>query len=135
MPTPNKGNVGGLIGKVGESGNGMLRIADSHTNGVVYLDHSVAVADHNIGTFIGNADDVYNVGYVESNGLSSGLISNINLNSDNVDSYTYLKKMCVEGLKKRFGNTVREIYKERLKYELEVINKMGFCDYFLIVFD
>ena len=57
------------------------------------------------------------------------------INTDNVDSYTYLKKMCIEGLKKRFGTTVREIYKQRLKYELDIINKMGFCDYFLIVSD
>ena len=57
------------------------------------------------------------------------------INEDNVDSYTYLKKMCIEGLKKRFGATVRQIYKERLKYELDIINKMGFCDYFLIVSD
>jgi len=57
------------------------------------------------------------------------------INEDNVDSYTYLKKMCIDGLKKRFGTSVREIYKDRLKYELGVINKMGFCDYFLIVSD
>ena len=57
------------------------------------------------------------------------------INEEGVDSYTYLKKMCIEGLKKRFGNTVREIYKQRLKYELDIINKMGFCDYFLIVSD
>ena len=56
-------------------------------------------------------------------------------NEEGVDSYSYLKKMCIEGLKKRFGNTVRQVYKDRLKYELEVINKMGFCDYFLIVSD
>ena len=52
-----------------------------------------------------------------------------------MDSYTYLKKKCIEGLKHHFGNTVKEIYKKRLKYELEIINKMGFCDYFLIVSD
>ena len=52
-----------------------------------------------------------------------------------LDSYNFLKKKCIEGLKKHFGNTVKEIYKTRLKYELEVINKMGFCDYFLIVSD
>lgn len=52
-----------------------------------------------------------------------------------VNSYTYLKKKCIEGLKHHFGNTVKEIYKTRLKYELEIINKMGFCDYFLIVSD
>ncbi len=56
-------------------------------------------------------------------------------NPDNTDSYTYLKKMCVEGLKKHFGNSVSIIYKDRLKYELDIINKMGFCDYFLIVSD
>ena len=56
-------------------------------------------------------------------------------NEEGVDSYTYLKKKCIEGLKHHFGSTVKQIYKERLKYELEIINKMGFCDYFLIVSD
>lgn len=54
---------------------------------------------------------------------------------ENIDSYTYLKKKCIEGLKHHFGSTVKQIYKDRLKYELEIINKMGFCDYFLIVSD
>jgi len=57
------------------------------------------------------------------------------INDEDVDSYTYLKKKCIEGLKKHFGSTVREVYKDRLKYELDIINKMGFCDYFLIVSD
>ena len=57
------------------------------------------------------------------------------VNELGIDSYSYLKKKCIEGLKKHFGNTVKEIYKTRLKYELEIINKMGFCDYFLIVSD
>ena len=54
---------------------------------------------------------------------------------NNYDSYTYLKKLCIRGLKKRFGNQVQRIYIDRLNHELEVINKMGFCDYFLIVWD
>lgn len=57
------------------------------------------------------------------------------INEEGIDSYTYLKKKCIVGLKYHFGTTVKEIYKTRLKYELEVINKMGFCDYFLIVSD
>jgi len=57
------------------------------------------------------------------------------ITEENIDSYTYLKKKCIEGLKKHFGTTVRQIYKDRLKYELDIINKMGFCDYFLIVSD
>ena len=54
---------------------------------------------------------------------------------DSLDSYTYLKKLCIDGLKKIFGNTVNKIYVGRLKKELEIINKMGFCNYFLIVWD
>ncbi len=54
---------------------------------------------------------------------------------DGVDSYTYLKKLCIEGLKRIFGSKVGSLYQERLKYELDIINKMGFCNYFLIVYD
>ena len=54
---------------------------------------------------------------------------------DNMDSYDYLKKLCIQGLKRIFGSSVSTIYKDRLKYELEVINKMGFCNYFLVVWD
>lgn len=52
-----------------------------------------------------------------------------------LDSYTYLKQLCKEGLKRIFGQTVNEAYITRLKYELNVINSMGFCDYFLVVCD
>lgn len=56
-------------------------------------------------------------------------------NEDGVDSYTYLKKKCIEGLKNKFGDKISSKYQERLKMELNVINQMGFCDYFLIVYD
>ena len=54
---------------------------------------------------------------------------------DGMDSYSYLKKLCVDGLKKIFGDTVSKKYVQRLKYELDIINKMGFCNYFLVVSD
>ena len=54
---------------------------------------------------------------------------------NNMNSFEYLKKLCIEGLKKIFGQTANKIYIDRLKYELEIINKMGFCNYFLIVWD
>ena len=57
------------------------------------------------------------------------------INPDNLNSYSYLKKLCIEGLKKHVGNKTTSIYQNRLKYELDIINKMGFCDYFLIVYD
>ncbi len=56
-------------------------------------------------------------------------------NEEGIDSYSYLKKKCIEGLRKKFGNTVQSKYQTRLKKELDIIQKMGFCDYFLIVYD
>lgn len=51
---------------------------------------------------------------------------------------SYLRQLCLEGLVKRYGKTYDEIdavYRERLEYELGIIDKMGFPDYFLIVAD
>lgn len=52
---------------------------------------------------------------------------------ENQSPHRYLTKLCEEALEKRYG--AHEVAKERLKYELAVINKMGFSDYFLIVSD
>lgn len=51
------------------------------------------------------------------------------------DSYKLLKSLAVKGLSKRLDGKVTDEYKNRLSYELDVINKMGFVDYFLIVYD
>lgn len=51
------------------------------------------------------------------------------------DSYELLKKHCIEGMKKIFGSSVSKRYADRLKKELDIINQMGYCDYFLIVED
>ena len=51
------------------------------------------------------------------------------------DSFKYLYALCHKGLEKRFNNNVKEEYINRLNYELSVIKKMGFVDYFLIVYD
>ena len=52
-----------------------------------------------------------------------------------VDSQTYLTSLCKQGLKKRFNGVVTNEYVNRLNYELSVISKMGYADYFLIVYD
>ncbi len=54
---------------------------------------------------------------------------------NNLSSKDYLKKLCIRGLKKKFGLQVKRIYLDRLNYEIDIISKMGFCDYFLIVWD
>ena len=59
---------------------------------------------------------------------------------------SYLTHLCYEGLKERYGkededylflpaSDTGQTLKERLDYELEVIGKMGYVDYFLIVWD
>lgn len=49
--------------------------------------------------------------------------------------YDYFKKLCDDGIKIRYGeNTPKEIL-ERMEYEISVIKKMGYVDYFLIVWD
>ena len=47
---------------------------------------------------------------------------------------SYLRKLCEEGLARRYPPE-RTDAKERLDYELSVIEKMGYVDYFLIVWD
>ncbi|MET0016863.1 DNA polymerase III subunit alpha [Oscillibacter sp.] len=50
------------------------------------------------------------------------------------DAYTYLKELCDRGFGERYGDAHPE-YRKQLTYELEMIGKMGFTDYFLIVSD
>ena len=47
----------------------------------------------------------------------------------------YLEHIVFEGLKKRYGNPIPENIIERTKYELGVINHMGFPAYFMITWD
>ena len=51
------------------------------------------------------------------------------------DSYLYLSNLCKKGLDKRLEGNVTKEYSDRLVMELNVINNMGFVDYFLIVYD
>ena len=51
------------------------------------------------------------------------------------DSFAYLSSLCKKGLTKRLHNDLKKNYVERLMMELSVIKKMGFVDYFLIVYD
>lgn len=53
---------------------------------------------------------------------------------DGYDSWTYLNKLCTDGLLERYPEDDGTL-RERLDYELNVIRKMGYVDYFLIVWD
>ena len=51
------------------------------------------------------------------------------------DSWSYLNKLCQDGLAEHYSKEEAESLQERLEYELGVIRKMGYVDYFLIVWD
>ena len=57
------------------------------------------------------------------------------------DSWSYLNKLCGDGLAERYGDGAQpagdtgQTLQERLDYELGVIRRMGYVDYFLIVWD
>lgn len=49
--------------------------------------------------------------------------------------YEYLREKCYRGLVQRYGEQYTPEIAEKLEYELSVIEKMGYVDYFLIVWD
>lgn len=53
----------------------------------------------------------------------------------NQDHFEYLKNMAQEGMHLRYGENIPEEYQKRLDYELSVISRMGYVDYYLIVHD
>ncbi|MCX8074024.1 MAG: DNA polymerase III subunit alpha [Clostridia bacterium] len=55
---------------------------------------------------------------------------------EEISHLEYFTKLCYDGLKKRYIDSIEyEVAKERLNYEISVIDKMGYIDYFLIVAD
>mgnify|MGYP006286601021 CR=1 FL=1 len=57
------------------------------------------------------------------------------IDSDTKSACNYLKEICIEGLKQRYGETSIDDKYQRLEYELDIIKSMGYVDYFLIVWD
>lgn len=51
------------------------------------------------------------------------------------DPKQYLFELCKKGLSKRLNGNIPDNYKNRLIYELKVINEMNFPNYFLVVYD
>ncbi len=53
---------------------------------------------------------------------------------ENYEKSEYFREICREGLKERYKNITEEI-RQRLDYEIGIIEQMGYVDYFLIVWD
>ncbi len=60
---------------------------------------------------------------------------NLAIFNKDIDATIYLKSLAYKGLEKRLKGNIPRNYIERLNHELEVIVKMGFANYFLVVYD
>jgi len=54
---------------------------------------------------------------------------------EGLDQKTHLRRLCDNGLRQRYGEAVDDTLRDRLAFELETIEGMGFSAYFLIVSD
>lgn len=51
------------------------------------------------------------------------------------ENVAYFRRLCTEGLLRRYGENPEQSLRDRLYYELETIEKMGYVNYYLIVHD
>jgi len=90
----------------------------------------------------------YEQAVLNSEALISQCVWNLDFSKRHLPNYPlnaefekqdYLRALCEKGMQKRYRNHPRKHpfsdYQTRLKYELDVIHKMGYDDYFLIVWD
>ena len=82
-------------------------------------------------------EDIANMNYIADNcnvtlTYTDGLLP---IYDKDIDSKKYLHDLSLKGLNKRMSGNIPTEYMERLESELSVIDKMGFNDYFLIVYD
>ena len=54
---------------------------------------------------------------------------------DGSDNLEFFRRLCQEGLARRYGENPPQEYRDRLEYEICVISQMGYVNYYLIVWD
>lgn len=54
---------------------------------------------------------------------------------DGMENRQYFEQLCQEGLKRHYGENATPEIQKRLAYEIDVIDRMGFTNYYLIVWD
>ncbi len=63
------------------------------------------------------------------------ILPNYDVPKEFATHYDYFKKLCDDGIKKRYGEKPSQEILERAEYELKIISQMGYVDYYLIVWD
>ena len=63
------------------------------------------------------------------------ILPNYDVPAEYPTHYDFFKKLCDNGIKNRYGENPSKEILDRAEYEIGVIKKMGYVDYFLIVWD
>ena len=63
------------------------------------------------------------------------ILPNYDVPSEYPTHFDFFRKLCNDGIKKRYGENPSKEILDRAEYEISVIKKMGYVDYFLIVWD
>ena len=63
------------------------------------------------------------------------ILPNYDVREEFETHYDFLKKLCDDGIKQRYGENPSQEILDRAEYEIGVIKKMGYVDYYLIVWD
>ena len=63
------------------------------------------------------------------------ILPNYDVPAEYPTHYDFFKKLCDDGIKNRYGENLSKEILDRAEYEISVIKKMGYVDYFLIVWD
>ena len=122
-----------VLRSISNNGN-LVNITESEANSYLYLSSEIEYLFNKYPELINNSKVISDKCDVD---IEFGKFQ-LPKYSDEIDAEKYLYELSVLGLKKRLKqipNVNTNIYVERLKKEYETIVKMGFADYFLIVWD
>ena len=122
-----------VLRSISNNGN-LVNITESEANSYLYLSSEIEYLFNKYPELINNSKVISDKCDVE---IEFGKFQ-LPKYSDEIDAEKYLYELSILGLKKRLKqlpNVNTNIYIERLKKEYETIAKMGFADYFLIVWD
>ena len=122
-----------VLRSISNNGN-LVNITESEANSYLYLSSEIEYLFNKYPELINNSKVISDKCDVEIEFVKFQLPKY----SDEIDADKYLYELSILGLKKRLKQLPKvntNIYIERLKKEYETIAKMGFADYFLIVWD
>jgi DNA polymerase-3 subunit alpha len=114
-------------------------LADVNRHTIRTMDHSLAPPDAMVAAFVDVPEAVENSRKIADRcnvvlELGKNLLPTFEVPAGETEM-SYLRKVAEEGFVKRYGATPPEGARERLAFELDTIERMGFPGYFLIVHD